>query len=310
MGKMLSTIRNYQPSDFNSYVRLHDETEAHDRSGRYFSKKRLAEGLGHPRFHPQKDLFVAEQDGCLIGYFSAFLEPEISRALLDGAVHPLHRRRGIATELFDCAVRHASRAGLNVAQICIPERNTPARKMALRLDMKFIRHLIGFKLNLATNHLPDVTAGEYIIRHLRSGEEHQLTAIQNLSFAEAWGFNPNTTEEILYRVHLSSCSPEDIIMAYRGDKPVGYCWTRILIKETPRTKTLIGEIHMIGVDPDLRNKGLGRNVLLTGLSHLKRKGVVNVELAADGEDPLARRLYESVGFKEGMKTQWYEKKLM
>ena len=99
-------------------------------------------------------------------------------------------------------------------------------------------------------------------------------------------------------------------MAYREDKPVGYCWTRILVKETSKTKTRMGEIHMLGVDPDLRNKGLGRKVLLTGLSHLKRKGIVNVELTADSEEPAASGLYQSVGFREGMKTEWYEKKLI
>lgn len=310
MAKTFFTIRNYKPSDFDDYVRLHEEIEAHDGFGRFLSRKRLAEDLGHPSFHPERDLFVAAHDECLVGYISAFLEPGIGRALLDGAVHPLHRRRSVATGLFDRAVRHARRAGLNAAQTCIAERNTPARKMALGLGMKFIRHFIGFSLDLAAIQVPEATPGEFIFRHLRSGEEHELTAIQNLSFAEAWGFNPNTTEEIVYRVHLNSCSPEDIIIAYRGDKPAGYCWTRILVKETSTTKTRTGEIHMIGVDPDLRNKGLGRNVLLKGLSHLKRKGIVNVELTADGEDPAARRLYESVGFKEGMKTEWYEKKLI
>ena len=67
---------------------------------------------------------------------------------------------------------------------------------------------------------------------------------------------------------------------------------------------------MIGVDPDFREKGLGRNVLLSGLDYLKSKGIVKVELTADGEDPIPGRLYESVGFKEGMKMLWYEKKLM
>ena len=67
---------------------------------------------------------------------------------------------------------------------------------------------------------------------------------------------------------------------------------------------------MIGVDPYLRSKGLGRKVLLKGLSHLKVKGIVKVELTADGQAPAARRLYQSVGFKEGLKTEWYEKKLI
>jgi ribosomal protein S18 acetylase RimI-like enzyme len=50
-------------------------------------------------------------------------------------------------------------------------------------------------------------------------------------------------------------------------------------------------------------------VLTAGLSHLKGRGVTLVVLTADGEDHAARRLYESVGFEEWTKTNWYEKKL-
>jgi len=310
MGNTPYTVRNYHPGDFDNYARLHEEIEAHDQTGHYLSKQRIVEDLGHPRFDPEKNLYVAEQDADLIGYFSVFPEPEIGRALLDGAVHPSHRKRGVATELFDGAVRHARRADLNVAQICIAESNTAAQKMVSGLDMKYIRHFIGFQLDLTGIQIPEVTSADYIIRHLRSGEESQLTAIQNLAFAGAWGFNPNTTEDIVYRVHLSSCIPEDILMAYRGDQTVGYCWTRILVNETSTPKTRTGEIHMIGVDPDFRKKGLGRNVLLSGLDHLKGKEITKVVLTADGEDPVPRGLYESVGFRETMKMQWYEKKLL
>ena len=67
---------------------------------------------------------------------------------------------------------------------------------------------------------------------------------------------------------------------------------------------------MLGVDPDFRNQHVGRNVLLAGLSHLKSKGIKHIELTSDGEDPVAGRLYESVGFKESMMLKWYETRLI
>lgn len=309
MHKNHFVIRNYRPSDFDNYVRLHVETEELDRSGRQVSKKRLTEELGHPSFHPQNDIFMAEQSGRIIGYVSVFLEPGIGRALLDGLIHPQHRKKGVATELFGCAIRYARDAGSKVAQICIPETNQAAKKLASRLGLRFIRNFVEMQLDLDEIQLPDEKSGEYIIRHLQRGEEDKLTDIQNRSFADAWGFNPNTQDEIAYRINVSSCSAEDIIMAYREDKPVGYCWTRLLFKENPAEEKVKGEIHMLGVDPDFRKKGIGRNVLLAGLFHLKNKNVKIVELTTDGEDQTARRLYELVGFREGMKTEWYEKRL-
>jgi mycothiol synthase len=99
-------------------------------------------------------------------------------------------------------------------------------------------------------------------------------------------------------------------MAYLGDRPIGYCWTRTLVEKQTASESMKGEIHMLGVDPEFRKQGVGRNVLLAGLSHLKDKGITIIELTTDGEDPAASRLYESVGFQEMMISEWYEKNLV
>lgn len=309
MSTNFFSIRNYRPSDFENYARLHREAGEYDQSGHVVSKQRLTEDLGHPSFHPENDLFVAEQNGRLIGSVSAFLEPGIERALLDTLVYPLVRRKGIATELMRHGIQHAKAEGIKRIQICIPENNIACKKMANRLGLRFVRYFIGYKLDLTTHQLPDVTAKEYIIRSLRPGEEEALTTLQNRSFRGVWGFNPNTLEEIYYRVNLPSCSPEDVIMIYLEDKPVAYCWTRIDHEANTKRRRNAGEIHMLGVDPDYRKKLLGRNVLLAGLSHLKSKGIDIVDLTSDGDEPAAPALYESVGFERYLRTEWYEKKL-
>ncbi len=302
-------VRNYRPSDFDDYVRLQVTTEKRDRSGRHISKQRLAENLGHPSFHPQRDLFIAERSGRLVGYVSVFPEPGIGRALLDGLVHPLHRNKGIATELFDHAIRYAKKTGVKVVQVCISETNLAARNFVSVLGLRYVRRFIVFKLDLAAMQLPDATPGAYIMRSLQQGEEQLLTDLQNRSFADAWGFNPNTRDEIVYRINQRSCSPKNIIIACRGDKPVGYCWTRMFSEKNRAAGIMTGEIHMLGVDPDFQKKGIGRKVLLAGLAYLKSSGITIVELTADSENRRVLRLYKSVGFKELMKTEWYEKAL-
>ncbi|NNL76955.1 MAG: GNAT family N-acetyltransferase, partial [Desulfobacterales bacterium] len=162
------------------------------------------------------------------------------------------------------------------------------------------------------NHtnLPDIEQSEYIIRSLEGGEADKLMDIQNRAFVDTWGFNPNTRDEITYRINLSSCAPEDVIMAYLGKKPVGYCWTRLIVEENPAECRVKGEVHMLGVDPAFRHKGIGRKVMLAGLVHLKSKGVTIIDLTADGEDPVALALYESMGFEICSRSEWYEKKLV
>ena len=309
MDKNNCKIRNYRRSDFDNYVLLHTETNALDRSGRFISKQRLAEDLEHPSFQPENDLFVAEHGGSIIGYAAVFLEVAIKRAILECMIHPLHRKKGIATKLIGRAIRHAEAAESKVVQVNVPETNLPARNLASRLGFKFIRHFYELKLDLNNIRLLDFEPSGYIIRSLGRDEADKLTHIQNRAFADSWGFNPNTPVEITYRINLSSSSPENIMMAYLENHPIGYCWTRILIEDNPAAGGMKGEIHMLGVGPDYRKKGIGRNVLLAGLANLKSKGVTIVELTADGEEPAALGLYESVGFEVCSRTEWYEKKL-
>jgi mycothiol synthase len=66
---------------------------------------------------------------------------------------------------------------------------------------------------------------------------------------------------------------------------------------------------MMGVDPDYRGRGLGRQLLLAGLSYLKSKDLRRVELTVDSENKEACTLYKSVGFKLWTSSLWYEKRL-
>lgn len=309
MRKTSFKIRNYRNGDFEKYVHLHVETNELDRSGRSISQRRLAGDLGHPSFHPESDLFIAEGDGRIIGYASVFLEATIKRALLGGMIHPLYRKNGIATDLFHRTIRRAREAESKVVQVCIPESNLPARNLLSHLGFKFIRHFFEYKLDINNVRLLDVAPGGYTIRSLAPAEADKLTLIQNRAFADSWGFNPNTTDEIAYRINLSCSSPKNIIVVCLKNQLVGYCWMRLMMDENLEAGGITGEIHMLGVDPDFRRRGIGREVLLAGLSHLKSKGVTIVQLTADGEDPAPLALYESVGFEIDSRIEWYEKRL-
>lgn len=301
MSDFSFNIRNYRPADFKGYIQLHVETEQLDRSGRYISSQALAETLVQPNYSPEKNVFIVEKDRKIIGYTGLTPELGIGRVLLVCLVHPRFRRKGAATALFSRSMQRAKELGAKVTQISIPEANVAAKSLVSSLGFKLIRHYLELKLDFYNTHLQDVKHGAIVIRPLGAGEEDKLTEIQNRSFAGSWGFNPNTTGEIVYRVHLRNSSPADVIMACEGDKPVGYCWTRVNPEENR------GQIHMMGVDPDYRKKGIGQELLLSGLVHLKDKGAEVVELTVDSENQAARALYVSVGFEVCSKTEWYEK---
>jgi mycothiol synthase len=71
-----------------------------------------------------------------------------------------------------------------------------------------------------------------------------------------------------------------------------FCWTKVHDEMTPPA----GEIYVIGVDPDLHGRGLGRELTLAGLDWLAEHGLTEAMLFVDGGNLAALRLYERLGF--------------
>ena len=62
------TISNYQPADFDKYVRLVSEAEKLEPTKHCVSAKAVAENLGRPNHSPEQDLFLAEIVGNICEY--------------------------------------------------------------------------------------------------------------------------------------------------------------------------------------------------------------------------------------------------
>jgi len=298
-------IRKYIPDDFNSYVQLIIEAEKQDLTGRCTSPTVLGEHLDRPYHCPEQNLLIAESDGKAIGYIDVTPEPGIGRVILDCLVQPRYRRKGLATELSYNAIHRAAELGVRVVHVNVSQGNIAAKNLLSKLGFELVRIYHELRLQLSKVYLPDVDQFASTCRHLQHGEEAKLTQIQNRSFTGSWGFNPNTTEEISYCINSSNCSPQDVIQAIEADKTIGYCWTRINLHEN----MCKGLIHMIGVDPDYRGRGLGRLLLLAGLSYLKSREVEIAQLTVDSQNTAACALYDSVGFEISSITLWYEKVL-
>ncbi len=302
-------IRNYRPGDFNNYFQLHCEASGADPCSASYLKRSLLETLNRPNCSPRQNLFIAESDEKIIGFCNLTPELEIGRVLFDFMVHPLFRRKGIATMLLWHAIRRARDLNAKTAHVNIAEDNEPARNFVSGLGFQPVRHFIELRLRLSGPAAPEFRFDRSKSRSLKAGEEGMLTEIQNRFFNGSWGFKPNTKEEVVYRLNLSDCSPECVILLFEGDKkPVGYCWTTVNAEENQACGIERGRIHMMGVDPDCRNKGLGREVLIAGLSYLKGRGIEVVELTVDSENKAALAIYESMGFRAFTTTIWYEKR--
>ena len=69
----------------------------------------------------------------------------------------------------------------------------------------------------------------------------------------------------------------------------------------------LGWIHVIGVRPPWRRRGLGRALLLHALHELRTRGKPRAGLGVDGDNDVAVRLYESAGMRIVRRNDVYEK---
>ena len=74
----------------------------------------------------------------------------------------------------------------------------------------------------------------------------------------------------------------------------GSCWTKIHRDADPP----LGEIYVIGVDPDFQGRGFGRGLTLAGLDWLSGKGLTVGMLYVDGANAAARALYGTMDFRD------------
>jgi len=68
-----------------------------------------------------------------------------------------------------------------------------------------------------------------------------------------------------------------------------------------------GQIGLVGVDSGARGAGLGRLLVDAALAYFVEKGITEVEVATQGRNIAAQRLYQKCGFRSGSLHLWYHK---
>jgi len=305
MNQAKITIRNYQATDFRKYVLLQAEVEKTEPMGRCVSPQFIAEQLRRPKYRPGHDLFIAEIGEDIVGYMDVEAELPIRRVVLDCAVKPEHRRKRLATGLFDRATDRIRELGVEAVHVNIKQDNMVAGKMLTGLGFRLVRQFLELRLDIGgVDGLGIHPAVEW--RYLQPGQEDELTKLQNRAFTGTWGYNPNTIETIAFRINQSISSRQDIVLAYLDDRAVGCCWTGMSYEEgVPSVRR--GRIHMLGVDPNHRGEGIGRELMVVGLARLRERGLRVAELTVDSENEAAYALYQALGFEVQARTLWYEK---
>jgi mycothiol synthase len=132
--------------------------------------------------------------------------------------------------------------------------------------------------------------------------------------ARAFAHHPEqgswTAEDLRLREKEPWFDPAGFLLAWRGDpddggRLLGSHWTKVHPAGDAADEP-IGEVYVLGIDPDAQGMSLGRALTDLGLAHLRGRGLGQVLLYVDEDNAAAVRLYESRGFRRfAVDVSWH-----
>ncbi|GJF28151.1 mycothiol acetyltransferase [Kitasatospora sp. NE20-6] len=278
-----------------------DGREAVSEAGRL----RLREGAGRPGVrHVLQTL-----DGRPAGYGQLDVPEAGGRATAEFAVHPELRRRGLGRRLAAAVVAAADPAEADPSAADPADAGTAetdadasgldvwahgghpgAARLAERYGAVLVRELR--QMRRPSVEVPAVVLPDGVeLRTFRPGEDDKAWLRLNaLAFAHHPEQGAWTEADLADRLAEPWFDPAGFFLATRGGELVGFHWTKM-------HPDGLGEVYVVGVDPEEQGGGLGRALTSAGLRHLYGdRGVPSVLLYVDADNPAAVRVYERLGF--------------
>jgi mycothiol synthase len=163
--------------------------------------------------------------------------------------------------------------------------------------MTLERELWQMRIDLPRPEAPRWPPGTHVRAFERGRDEAAWLDVNNRAFADdpdQGGWTPATLAE---REAEAWFDPSGFLLAFDDRGLAGFCWTKVHPAAPPHDPEALGEIYVIGVDPDRQGAGLGRALVIGGLASLHDRGIrVGMLFVAAGNAP-AVALYRALGFR-------------
>ncbi len=101
-----------------------------------------------------------------------------------------------------------------------------------------------------------------------------------------------TLDDIAAIVGAADFDPDSVILAVRDGEIIGFHETKL----TDGPDGRLGEVYVVGVDPAIHAKGVGRALTLEGMRRMVAAGAQAIELYVESDNAPALGLYERLGF--------------
>jgi mycothiol synthase len=235
--------------------------------------------------------FIVIAGGRIAGY--AYLDPpsgdregagEVTGELV---IHPDRRRHGLGRALTgELAVAADGRVLRLWAHGDLPA----AAALARTAGFERFRALWQMRRSL-TEPLdePALPAGRALRSFVPGRDEDEWLTLNGRAFAKHPEQGGWTRHDLELREREPWFDPAGFFIAERDGHMTGFHWTKM-------HDPTLGEVYVVGVDPDEQGSGLGRALTLAGLRYLRDRGAARAMLYVDEDNVPAIRMYEGLGF--------------
>jgi mycothiol synthase len=202
-------------------------------------------------------------------------------------VHPDFRRQGIGGELLAALAARAQ-----PLRVWSHRDHPGAARLAAKQGFEKVRELHRMGLDFGPELPPPVVPDGVRLRTFVPGEDEEAVVAVN---ARAFSWHPEqgalTVDDVRRTEQEDWFDPAGLFLAVDADgKLLGFHWTKI--HPGP-----IGEVYVVGVDPDAQGGGLGKALTLAGLRFLHDLGLPRVILYVEGDNAPAIAVYAKLGFR-------------
>jgi mycothiol synthase len=294
-------IRRYAPeTDLSNLARMLTEVESIDQDGEDTSEEYLRASLTWPNYRPASDVWVAEEEGKLVGYAAALEQPS-KRCTVYAVVHPSQRRQGLGRQLFQLTLDRARELGSNNVLVYANENNIASNLFLKNQGGDAVGSSGAMRaddsLEMSSFEFPK---GFLLKRYSEVNDPLILLSALNDCYLDMWGhqYNDNPSEEEkLSPRFLNYYDADDILLLFDPQNSV--CAICSLKSEGKRDSTdnQTDLLDAPGVIKEYREQGYQRQLVLAGVEHLRKKAKRPITLEFWGDNQTALDIYRSLGFE-------------
>ena len=255
--------------------------------------------------------FLMRQGGVLVGYAHLDATDGVAGPSAELAVHPAHRRIGVGRELVESMLSTVPDKKL---RLWAHGEQPAAIELARSMNFINTRVLWQMRRSLRTPLSPPVLPPGVSLRTFSPDLDAQAwLEVNSRAFANHPEQGGWLVADLESRMGEPWFSTDGFILAISDDTGdiAGFHWTKVHgatghAAHAPKDHApeahaheALGEVYVVGVDPNWQGTGLGRAITVIGLQHLRDLGLSQAMLYVDATNSPALNLYSSLGF-----TRW------